>query len=160
MMLHGGGLLVAAIFVAGDIPALFQGKVMARIAVSGGGIAGMAAALAGAKAGHDVVLFSGETNGGAAAPLPAGSRSLPMAGPHSPSLGYPTPQPPAQLNSTASLCAALGEAQRLFIFHLPEAMPASAGKLCTGFYAMLLRQKQTLIKSRSILNISINRQTA
>ena len=44
---------------------------MARLAVSGGGIAGMASALAAAQAGHEVTLFSGRT-----APKPVGGLQL------------------------------------------------------------------------------------
>ena len=50
---------------------------MAKIAVSGGGVAGKAAALAGAKAGHDVTLFSGITDGGSATPLIGGLQIAP-----------------------------------------------------------------------------------
>ena len=58
---------------------------------------------------------------------------------------------------TTSSCAALVMAQRLFIFRLTDAMPASAERLWTGFYGMRLRQKRTSTKSADLEHI--NQQT-
>ena len=56
---------------------------MAGLAVSGGGIAGLAAALAASRAGHEVTLFSGSTSpvlsGGVQSRMVSGAQSLGLA---------------------------------------------------------------------------------
>ena len=101
---------------------------MARIAVSGGGIAGMAAALAGAKAGHDVVLFSGETNGGAAAPLPGGLQIAPNGWAALTQLGLSDAAASCSTQLNSILVRSLGRGTTLI--HLPLA----------GGYASFSRQ--------------------
>ena len=77
---------------------MVQGQDDGQNAVSGGGIAGKAAALAGAKAGYDVTLFSGITDGGSATPLigglqiaPNGWAALDQLGLSDAAIAYSTP---------------------------------------------------------------------
>ena len=88
----------------------------------------MAAALAGAKAGHDVVLFSGETNGGAAAPLPGGLQIAPNGWAALTQLGLSDAAASCSTQLNSILVRSLGRGTTLI--HLPLA----------GGYASFSRQ--------------------